>query len=286
MIDHLFIILRASILLAMCQPVVAQHCAPIYESYLNEISLKRSEDGLEFRVQYTVRGGAGQDAYQAYVLAYLERDAARVPAPSPGDYIGKSIALVLHTQLIKRNEEGVFDLEYQIDGNELAKKMIAHRRLTENDRVENGGWGVYRDRVRIAVFVPWLDDETYSVIEGLPEDRHCCNYSHASELLFQTLPYRLTIHFGIVKAWRVEEGTFVIEINGDRGPGSDWPPAKEESSGGEDPPTEKQPPADEKPGDGDKQSSVLRPGVDDRAIDVHAAAQLAVVLAESFARRS
>jgi len=283
---HRLLIVHVGILLAMCQPVVAQHCAPIYESYLNAISLERSEDGIEFRVQYKVRGGAGQDAYQAYVLAYLERDAARVPAPSPGDYIDKSVAFVLHTQLIKRNEKGVFDLEYQIDGNELAKKMIAHRRLTESDRMENGGWGVYRDRVRIAVFVPWLDDEKYSVIEGLPEDRHCCNYSHAPELLFQTLPYRLTIHFGIVKAWSVEEGTFVIEINGDRGPSSNWPPPAEASGDDEKRPTEKQPPADEKADDGNKQSSVLRPGVGDSALDVHAAAQLAAVLAESFARRT
>ena len=212
------ILLLTGLLALLGQPAWAQHCAPVYESYLSEVSLKRADGQLKLQLEYTLEGGRGQDAYQAYVLAYLERDAARVPAPKLGDSIGPGAGLVLHTQLIERNEEGAFELAYEIGEDELAKQMIAHGKLGEDDRSQNGGWGAYRDRVRFAVFVPWLDDEEHSVIEGLPEDRHCCNYTDAPELLFQTLPYRMRISFGIVEARRIEDGTFRIEVNGDRTP--------------------------------------------------------------------
>lgn len=207
------------LLLAISATAEAQHCAPIYESYLSEISVKKSEETIRFRFEYMLQGGRGQNAYQAYVLAYLERDAARVPAPAPDDLIDPAAAVVLHTQRIQRNERGSFDLEFHIDGDELARKMIAHGRLTEKDRTEHGGWGVYQERVRIAVFVPFLEDRTYSVMDGLPEDRHECNYGGDRALLFQTLPYRMSIHFGIVRAASVPEGVFRIEINGEPVPG-------------------------------------------------------------------
>ncbi|MDF1798671.1 MAG: hypothetical protein P1V81_05810 [Planctomycetota bacterium] len=242
-------VLLASLLTLLGQPALAQHCAPVVESYLSEVSLKRVDGQLELRAEYTLDGGRGQDAFQAYVLAYLERDAARVPAPALADSIGPEAALVLHTQVIERSDDGAFDLAFEIDEGELAKLMIAHGKLGEDDRVETGGWGAYRDRVRLAVFVPWLDDEQHSVLEGLPEDRHCCNYSHAPELLFQSLPYRLRISYGIVKAHRLEDGAFAIEIHGDRAPTSNWPPAKEQPADA--PPTDA-PPADQPPAPGPK----------------------------------
>ncbi len=141
--------LHTLLLLVFSHAAAAQHCPPVHESYLSEISLKQPKDGIKFRLEYTLRGGAGQDAFQAYLLAYLERDAARVPAPAPRDYIPTDGALVLHTQLITRNEDGAFDIEFQIEGDDLAKRMIAHRGLSEEDRLLSGGWGVYQGSVEL-----------------------------------------------------------------------------------------------------------------------------------------
>jgi hypothetical protein len=211
----------ALLFLATCQVANAQHCAPIYESYLSEISVKNDKDRVRFRLEYLKSGGASKEAYQAYVLAYLEKDAARLPASAPKDVIDKEAALVLHTQLIRRSNDGGYDLELTIKGDEFAKRMIEHGQLTEKDRTEHGGWGVYNDRIRLAVFVPFLEDVKYSVIEGLPQDRHECNYRGDRALLFQVLPYRLSIHFGIVEARRIAPGTFRVAVNGDKPPGND-----------------------------------------------------------------
>jgi len=215
-IKHLLGITLFLFIFMASQVSEAQHCPPVFESYLSGISVKKAEGLIKFKLEYTLQGGAGQDAYQAYLLAYLDRDADKVPAPAPKDLIDTKTVLVLDTALIKRNKHGVFDFEFQIDGEELAKKMIAHKKLTEKDQIMYGDYGVYKDQVRIAVFIPLLDDKKYSVIDGLPEDRHYCNYGHERALLFQTLPYNLSINFGIVRAVRLPKGNFKIEINGDK----------------------------------------------------------------------
>ncbi len=247
----------AFFVLVTCPVAVAQHCAAISESYLSEISVKKSRGNLrhgelKFKLEYTMQGGHGQNAFQAYLLVYLERDATRVPAPAPKDVIDTNVALVLHTQLIKRNKDGTFDMEFQINEKELAKKMIAHRRLTGKDRADFGDWGVYKDHLRIAVFVPWLEDKKYSVIDGLPKDRHCCNYGDARVLLFQTLPYRLSIHFVLGKTGQVDPGKLRININGVMTPMSNWPPRDEKSTEGD------------KPGSDDKDATGDKPPTSDK----------------------
>lgn len=221
----IYFLLRSGALLAMCQPAPAQHCAPVYESYLNEISLKGDDGNLQLQMQYTLEGGAGQDVFQAYLIAYLERDADLVPVRGDGDTLDPKVLLVLDTQLVKRNEEGVFPLSFSIDGSQLAQDIINHRDLTEQDYLVIGGWAAYRDRLRLAVFIPTLEDHKYSVLEGLPEDRHCCTTTDVAALLWQTLPYRLSFRTKEDKPQDAETKDFLIAINGDRTPLSDWPPA-------------------------------------------------------------
>ncbi len=200
----------------------AQHCPPIYETYLSEVSLKHVEGGsLRFQIEYTKHGGQYKDAYQGYLLAYLDRDADMVPPKPPEDTSDESYddmiderVVILKTALMKRSEDDRrFDFEFEIDCDELAEKMIEHGKLTEEDRLSNGGWGMYNFQIRIAFFVPFLENEKYSNVDGLPEKKHECNYLNRRALIFQELPYELGIHFGIVQAYRLEEGQHHIQIN-------------------------------------------------------------------------
>jgi hypothetical protein len=89
--------------------------------------------------------------------------------------------------------------------------------LISPDRVyQAGGWKSYQDPIRLAVFIPFLEDETYSNLDGLPRDRHECNYAGEAALLFETLPQALTICFGIVQAVRLEDGAHYLQVNGRR----------------------------------------------------------------------
>lgn len=38
--------------------------------------------------------------------------------------------------------------------------------------------------------MPWLEDVKYSVLPGLPENRHECDYHNTRALVFQELPTR------------------------------------------------------------------------------------------------
>ena len=89
----------------------AQCCAPLYQTYLSEFSMRveRAEnpnaDTLRIHVQYAKEGARAAAAYQGYLIAYLDRDAGKVPAPAPADVIDPSRVVVLHTQLMKRREK-------------------------------------------------------------------------------------------------------------------------------------------------------------------------------------
>jgi hypothetical protein len=191
-------LLAAAVLLASSGPARAQHCAPLYETWLSDVSLEHVEHSLRIHVRFAKEGGAGpKDAYQGYLVAYLARDEAKVPAPPPGDVLDPKVALVLHTQVMRRNEKRdargpwTWDLDCTIKDEELVDKLIALGNLGEKDREARDLWFYYKDRIRLAVFVPFLEDEKYSVLEGLPKERHECNYEADRALVFQALPYGL-----------------------------------------------------------------------------------------------
>ena len=119
----------------------AQHCAPIVESYLGEISVKHVGHDISVRVAYAKNGGRPHEAYQAYLVAYLDRDADKAPASPPHPLIDDAVVLVLHTGVVRRDATGRYPLEYTISYDEMAKKVIAHAKLTDEDREAPGGWG-------------------------------------------------------------------------------------------------------------------------------------------------
>lgn len=180
----------------------AQHCAPLYQTYLSEVSMrveeseKPADDMLRIHVQYAKDGGQMPAAYQGYLIGYLDRNAGKVPAPAPAELLDPTAMVVLHTQLVKRREKDntpgphTYDLDFEIRCKELVEKLVEHGKLGAADRRDMNGWHHYKDQIRFALFVPWLEDEKYSVLPGLPADRHECNYQHARALVFQELPTR------------------------------------------------------------------------------------------------
>lgn len=178
----------------------AQCCAPLYQTYLSELSIrieraeKPVDDKLRIHVQYAKEGGGMPGAYQGYLIAYLDRNAGKVPAPAPADILDPTAMVVLHTQLMKRREKDesatphTYDLDFEIRCEELVQKLVDHGKLGAADREDMNGWHNYKDRIRFALFVPWLDDAKYSVVPVVPKDWHECNYLRTRALVFQELP--------------------------------------------------------------------------------------------------
>jgi hypothetical protein len=207
-----------SCMIFMVVTAEAQHCPPIEESYLSQVSIKHGtgDQALELKVEYSKTGGQPKEKYQVYLLAYLEKNADRVPAPSPAELIDKQVVCVVHTQAIERNDRGRYEFQRRLPMTELAKSIIQVGRLSEEGREDFGGWGRYKDRFRLAVFVPYLEDKTYSVLAELPAYKHECPAGGGAgerSLLFQPLPYSLSIHFGAAHGDKLPEGAYYIQIN-------------------------------------------------------------------------
>lgn len=210
------LVLAVSAFALLTTTAAAQHCAPIVESYLSAASVKHDVKSIQVHVEYSKTGGRRKDAYQGYLIAYLDRDAAKAPGDGSGDLLDPKVVLVLDTALIKVNATGDYEYDFTIADNELANRVIEHAKLTKDDQTSNGGWDRYKNAVRLAFVVPFLEDEKHSTLPGLPADRHECNYRGERALVFQELPFELTIHFNIVQAVQLPEGEYSIQINSAR----------------------------------------------------------------------
>ena len=200
----------------LAQSLSAQHCAPIAESYLSSVRLVRQTDGLSLSLDYTKTGGRQQQSYQAYLLAYPERLSAELNGLTPQQAIEQKLATIVETRLLTRIEAGRYESQWELKTEPFVEQM-ATAGVISRDRVDQvGGWNSYQDPIRLAVFIPFLEDETYSNLDGLPRDRHECNYAGEAALLFETLPHALTVCFGIVQAVRLEDGAHYLQVNGRR----------------------------------------------------------------------
>jgi hypothetical protein len=193
-----------------------QHCAPILESYLESISLTTHDAALHWKLAYRKSGGRNKQRYQGYLLGYLDRDADTIPATQADVFIDPDKVVVLHTAMMERGQDGAFRLEHEIDFDAFAEKIVSHFHLSEADRYRIGGWDEYRNEVRIALFIPFLEDTKYSTLGGLPEDKHECNYSVARALLFQALPYSLEIRLGVAPVNKQRGGRHSVLVHSDQ----------------------------------------------------------------------
>ncbi len=195
---------------------IGQHCAPIVESYLESVAIKRAESGIALDINYRKTGGQAKESYQAYLLAFAQKDAGRLAAMTPQEAIESKVASIVHTQRMKRQENGCYRIECSLGTPSFVAAMLADGRIDPREIDDFGGWKSFKGKIRFAVFVPFLEDKKYSVIDGLPENRHECNYREESALIFETLSPTVSVHFGIVQAIPLPENQYSLQINGHR----------------------------------------------------------------------
>ena len=194
----------------------AQRDPPIVESYLDSTSVERIDNGLKWNFSYTKTGGQIKKAYQYYVLAYSDRHNNKIAKLPPQEAIAQKLVCVLETKIAKRNKEGKYRFELKIDANELVDQMKKENQIADERTRDVGGWKSFDDQIRLAIFIPFLDDLKYSNLEGLPADKNDGNYGADPALLFETTTQRLELCYGIVQAVRLKEGQYHIQLNGNR----------------------------------------------------------------------
>ena len=194
----------------------AQRDPPIVESYLSSTSVQRVDNGLKWTLSYTKTGGQPKAAYQYYVIAYSDRHRNQIAGLTPQEAIASNFATILETRIANRDNDGRYNFEFTIKTGEFVKKMKGEKQIAD-DRTNNlGGWKSFEDQIQLAIFIPFLDDQEYAVLEGLPQDKNDGNYRGDSALLFETVTQRLQVCFGIVQAAQIKEGQFYLQLNGNR----------------------------------------------------------------------
>ena len=203
------------------ESVLGQHCAPIEESYLTTVSLSHQEENLKFHLEYFKSGGKVKQAYQIYLIAYLEKNESAVfeEQKEKGKINAQlknikndSVVMILDTEVIRLSENKVYIYDYTVSMNKLVETIVKKSKLDKKDRHSNGGYGYFNDKIKIAVLIPFLESTELSNDKRLPSDKHECNYAGKSSLLFQPLPYEFEIQFG-TKLGKSLNDDFYININ-------------------------------------------------------------------------
>ncbi len=207
------------IYIALVNPIIAQHCAPITKTVLREISVIRIDSLLNFQFEFEKSGGQIKEAYQVYLLAYLEKnknDVFKEEKNANGwrlkqlvNIYNQNTTVILKRSIIKQSvkydktaEATIYGYSESLKIKEIFKKIIVCGKLKN----ENNCWGEFK----LAVFIPFLDDEKHSIDQPLPKDAHECNYEGRSFLILQELNYTFKIYSdGSNKS---EEKFFIIPI--------------------------------------------------------------------------
>ncbi|MBU6173889.1 MAG: right-handed parallel beta-helix repeat-containing protein, partial [Planctomycetes bacterium] len=157
-------------------------------------------------------GGKAKEAYQAYLLAYTHSKSQTVSEMTPHQGIAANRISVLETQLVTRNASGRYPIKWQLDTQRLVRKLVESGQLAQTRRF-NERAGSYIDPIRLAIFIPFLEDTQYSVIEGLPKDKHECNYTSQPALLFEAIPTRLGIRYFFEPPVAGEQFRYSIDLH-------------------------------------------------------------------------
>lgn len=214
MASKLIVVVTLWVALFALPQLRAQHCPPIVESYLSQTQVKRTDEGLQLSLRYCKTGGQRMAAYQAYIVAYSDKNSDKVFEITPQEAISKKLVTIVHTQLATRNADGEYEIEYKFNTQQFTQLLLKEKQISVDAILDAGGWKCFDSPIRLAVFIPFLEDQEYSRIEGLPEKKHECNYADESALYFDSLPQHLQICFGIVQAVKLEEGVYYVQVQG------------------------------------------------------------------------
>lgn len=167
----------------------AQHCAPILDSYLSRITLEATDDqdvwSLEW--EYCKHGGRKMPGYQAYLIGYMAADRARMIESLRTHVFDPKGVHVIDTMVVRPNEKGRYVYTTQLS----VRKFKQQIELWTKDRSsEDPRLAETESSFELLVFIPFVENRKYAYLEGIAEDRHECNYTHAPALLIQTLPYQ------------------------------------------------------------------------------------------------
>lgn len=181
---------------------VSQHCAPITKTILNEVSISRVNNSLNFQFEFIKNGGQIKDAYQLYLIAYLEKNKSKVFKESQKASNGKHLmniyneatTVILNRDIIKQSLRydkiaggTIYGYAASLNLKDISKKIILHGNFKKQDD--------FLGKFKVAVFIPFLDDKEYSVdLLQLPNDTHECNYDGRSALILQELDYTFKIY--------------------------------------------------------------------------------------------
>lgn len=182
------------LLLLFSKIASAQHCPPIFDSFLSETKLTPTRDGkLKVNLTYNKMGGRSHEAYQAYLIAFLKSDAANAFPKKSGEIFDPKLSIVLKTDLVKKQknkddeDDDTYLFDAEVDLTKLTSDLAELRKidLTAKDSPVE---------ICFAFFIPFLADEKYSLLSGLPEDRHECNYGEEPALLTFQFPQCCNAH--------------------------------------------------------------------------------------------
>ena len=201
-------------LILITQLMLGQHTAPIIESYLSKISVVHDNENIKIDLEYSKTGGRVKKAFQIYLIAYLEKNETMVLNNSLNHLENDSLTVILSTELIKRNEKGSYNWEYSINTKKLVNTLITNSILEDNSKESFGGYGKYKTRLKLIVFIPFLNDKKYSTSRKLQRDKQDGRYKNKQYLLFHSLPYLFEVHFGIVQGKTLGEDNYYIQIDG------------------------------------------------------------------------
>ncbi len=180
--------------------IYSQHCAPIDLLALDKILVERTDSNLRFQFEFLKNGGQTKEAYQVYIIAYLKENKDKITIEKFDEDINHNRLILVEgnlSSIIKKDiiklgmyskQKGGYVYSYSslIGMNKITEQVISQSKFEKK--------GNYQGEFKVAVFIPFLVDTSYSTDKRLPKDTHECNYAGRSALIFQELDYTFRIY--------------------------------------------------------------------------------------------
>ena len=186
-------------LLINCFYSYGQHCPPIYISKIDSISLKHQGKDLHIQFDYLKFGGQYMPDYQIYLVAYLDKteeianelcEREKGFRTIPCHIYNREVMTILKRDILSCNV-GKYDLK------EEAYRYSYTLDIPMDDMVDKLSIlapTIEGNYFKIAIFIPYLDDDKHTIDVPLPSNTHECIYGKEAFLFFSPLPYQFSVN--------------------------------------------------------------------------------------------